>query len=59
MSSPMLRILHRPSGRHFIVDGREVYAESGSSRRIRRCDRVLEPIDGVDVETLVKVAEYF
>jgi hypothetical protein len=58
MASPMLRVLRRPSGRHFIVDGLQVYAESDSGR-IRRSDLMLEPIEGVDRETLVNVAKYF
>src|SRR5262245_15134650 len=51
----VLRILHTPSGRHFIVDGPKVYAERSPSQ-IGPDGLMLGPDGGIDPGTLVNAA---
>jgi patatin-like phospholipase/caleosin-related protein len=59
MRPPALRLFHGDTNRHFIVAGGDVYADRDRIRRIRRSDRMLEPLDGVTREEVLAAAAYF
>jgi hypothetical protein len=54
-----IRLHHKATGRSFIVDGKDVYADKSGDGKITRADKVTGEIEGVKVDELLKAATYF